>query len=185
MEYWRAWLETEAFMKVLETSRLSLHEFELSDAAFLLEVMNQPDYHRYIGDRGLRTVAEAETYIREKFISEYNRRGFGFWLVRLKDRMIPVGFAGIIMRDELDEPDVGYAIHETFAGNGYAEEATRGNLKYIAEFLDVPVICAITDPDNKASINVLMKCGFHFDRQAPVFSDGEELNIYKVPVTPL
>ena len=166
-------------MKILETSRLSLHEFELSDATFLLEIMNQPDYHRYIGDRGLRTVEDAESYIREKFISEYKRRGFGFWLVRLKDGMTPVGFAGIIVRDELDEPDVGYAIQETYAGNGYAEEATRGILKYAAEFLDFPVICAITDPDNKASINVLIKCGFHFDRQAPVFSDEEELNIYK------
>ena len=93
--------------------------------------------------------------------------------------MRPVGFAGIIVRDELDEPDVGYAIQATYAGNGYAEEATRGILKYVAEFLDFSVICAITDPDNKASINVLMKCGFHFDRQAPVFSDEEELNIYE------
>ena len=166
-------------MKVLETSRLSLHEFEISDAPFLLEIMNQPDYHRYIGDRGLRTVADAETYIKEKIITEYEKRGFGFWLVRLKDGMSPVGFAGIIVRDELDEPDVGYAIHEIFAGNGYAEEATRGILRYIAEFLHIPVICAIADPDNKASINVLMKCGFHFDRKALVFSDEAELNIYK------
>ena len=166
-------------MKVLETSRLSLHEFERSDASFLLEVMNQPDYHRYIGDRGLRTVADAETYIEEKLISEYKKRGFGFWLMRRKDGMIPVGFAGIIMRDELDEPDVGYAIHETFAGNGYAREATIGILNYVAEFLDFPVICAITDPHNKASINVLMKCGFHFDKQAQVFSDEPELNIYR------
>ena len=167
-------------MKVLETSRLSLHQFELSDAPFLLEVMNQPDYHRYIGDRGLRTVVDAETYIKEKLISVYGKRGFGFWLVRLKDGMTPVGFGGIIVRDELDEPDVGYAIHETFAGNGYAEEATRGILNYIAEFLDFPVICAITDPDNRASINVLMKCGFHFDRHALVFADEAELNIYKL-----
>jgi RimJ/RimL family protein N-acetyltransferase len=166
-------------MKILETSRLSLHEFEPSDASFLLEVMNQPDYHRFIGDRGLRTVGDAETYIKEKLITEYKKRGFGFWLVRLKDDMSPVGFAGIIVRDELDEPDVGYAIHEIFAGNGYAEEATRGILKYIAGFLHFPVICAITDPDNKASINVLTKCGFDFDRQALVFADEAELNIYK------
>jgi RimJ/RimL family protein N-acetyltransferase len=166
-------------MKVLETSRLSLHEFERSDAPFLLEVMNQPDYHRYIGDRGLRTVGDAETYIRERLISEYKKRGFGFWLVRRKDGMTPVGFAGIVVRDELDEPDVGYAIHESFAGHGYAEEATRGILKYIAELLDFPVICAITDPHNKASINVLMKCGFQFNRQALVFADEAELNIYK------
>lgn len=165
-------------MKVLETSRLSLHEFEISDAPFLLEIMNQPDYHRYIGDRGLRTVADAETYIKEKLITEYKKRGFGFWLMRLKDGMSPVGFAGIIVRDELDEPDVGYAIHEDFAGNGYAEEATRGVLKYVTEFLRFPVICAITDPDNKASINVLIKCGFHFEKQALVFADEAELNIY-------
>ena len=167
-------------MKILETSRLSLHEFKVADAAFLLNIMNQPAYHQYIGDRGLRSISDAEKYIREIFESAYEKRGFGFWIVKLKETKAPVGFAGLAVRDELEQPDVGYAIQQEHAGNGYAEEATRGVLEYIRNFLNLPLICAITSPDNKASINVLIKCGFHFERCAPVFEDNEELNIYKL-----
>ena len=167
-------------MPILETIRLSLHQFQRSDASFLLEVMNQPAYHRDIGDRGLRSVVDAEIYIEEKLVSEYKKRGFGFWMIRLKDTMVPVGFTGLILRAELDKPDVGYAIHEAAAGKGYAEEATRGVLKYVREFLHFPLVYAISDPDNKASINVLLKCGFHFEKQTRVFTEEDELNIYKI-----
>ena len=112
--------------------------------------------------------------------SEYKKRGFGFWIIKRKETKESIGFAGLVVRDELDQPDVGYAIQQEHAGNGYAEEATRGVLEYIRNFLNLPLICAITSPGNKASINVLTKCGFHFEKCAPVFEDNEELNIYKL-----
>ena len=167
-------------MLILETNRLTLHEFKKSDAVFLLNIMNQPDYHRYIGDRGIRTIENAETYIAEKFEASYRHLGFGFWLIREKESRTPVGFAGLIKREELSEPDVGYAIDEKMSGNGFAEEATRGILTYVRDVLSFPVVSAITDPENHASINVLTKCGFHFDECVPVFDDGEALNVYRL-----
>lgn len=165
-------------MLILETSRLSLHHFGKDDGAFLLEVMNHSDYHRFIGDRGLRSVTDAEAYIENKMIAAYERFGFGFWIVRLRDTGESVGFAGVVMRDMLDDPDVGYAIHEDYWGKGFAQEATRGVLDYARRVLNFKRVCAITDVENHASINVLVKCGFEFQERKTVFKDDDELNVY-------
>lgn len=165
-------------MLILETDRLSLHQFETEDATFLLEVMNHPDYHRFIGNRNLRSVEDAEVYINEKMISVYEKQGFGFWMARLRESGERAGFAGVLQRDVLGEPDVGYALHEKFWRQGLAQEATRGVLKYARETLNFSKVCAITDVENHASINVLLKCGFEFLERRRVFEDDDELNIY-------
>lgn len=156
---------------VLETERLSLRHFEKGDAAFLLEIMNHPDYHAYIGDRQLRCVRDAEVYIEDKMIPPYRELGFGFWMMRLGETGEPVGFAGVIKRDALDDADVGYAVHEKFYGKGLAQEATRGVLNYAKETLGFSRVSAITNPDNTASINVLMKCGFGFQKKTMFMED--------------
>lgn len=161
---------------VLETKRLSLHHFEKSDAAFLLEIMNHPDYHAFIGDRHLRSVGDAEAYIEDKMIPPYKELGFGFWVMRLRETGAQVGFAGIIKRQALDDADVGYAVHEKFYGKGLAQEATRGVLAYAKDTLGFPQVSAITSPDNAASINVLMKCGFAFERKTVFMKD--DVNLY-------
>lgn len=165
-------------MLILETDRLAFHEFEVADAPFLLEVMNHPDYHKFIGDRGLRSVEDAENYIREKLIGAYTEFGFGFWIARLRETGERAGLAGVLRRDMLDAPDVGYAIHQKFKGKGLAQEATRGVLKYAKVALGFHRVCAITNVENQASINVLMKCGFEFSERRKVFEDNDELNIY-------
>lgn len=161
---------------VLETERLSLHHFKKGDAAFLLEIMNHRDYHAFIGDRQLRSVDDAEVYIEEKMIPPYEELGFGFWVMRLRETGEQVGFAGIIKREALDDADVGYAVHEKFYGKGIAQEATRGVLVYAKETLGFSKVSAITNPDNTASINVLMKCGFAFEKKTMFMED--DVNLY-------
>lgn len=164
---------------VLETERLSLHHFEKGDAAFLLEIMNHPDYHAFIGDRQLRSVEDAQTYIEEKMIPPYAKLGFGFWVMRLRETGEKAGFAGIIKREALDDADVGYAVHEKFYGKGLAQEAVRGILAYAKEALGFSQLSAVTDPDNAASINVLMKCGFAFEKKTTFMEDNVNLYMRK------
>jgi RimJ/RimL family protein N-acetyltransferase len=170
-------------VNILESDRLTLSAFSNQDAEFLLQLMNQPDYHRYIGDRGLRTLADAEKYIRETIVAAYKDKGFGFWVLKRKNSggagEKRVGFAGIIKRDELDRPDVGYAITKNAAGNGYAQEITAAVLAHARDTLKLKEVCAITNSDNDRSINVLIKNGFVFETQSVVFEDGEQLNIYR------
>jgi ribosomal-protein-alanine N-acetyltransferase len=171
----KGWL----LLTIFQTKRLTVRAFTTADATFLLEVMNQPAYHRYIGDRGLRTTAEAIAYIDEKFIPAYHEHGFGFWLVCNKQSVEPVGFAGIVNRPELEYPDLGYALHQNYTGKGFAEEAAKGVLDYNRTALHLNTLLAITDQENHASINVLMKCGFHFLKEERVFDDVETLNVYQ------
>jgi RimJ/RimL family protein N-acetyltransferase len=163
-------------MLILETERLSLHHFEKGDAAFLLQIMNHPDYHRYIGDRELRSVADAERFVAEAMIPPYERQGFGFWQMRLRETGERAGFAGIIKREVFDVADVGYAVDEKFYGKGFAQEATRGVLGFARETLGFSRVGAMTDPKNSASINVLIKCGFSFERLTPYLD--KEVNFY-------
>lgn len=161
---------------ILQTERLSLHRFEKGDAAFLLEIMNHPDYYAFIGDRELRTVGDAQAYIEDRLIPPYAKLGFGFWVMRLRETGERVGFSGIIKREGFDDADVGYAVHADFYGKGLAQEATQGVLAYAKEILGFSRVCAITSPNNVASINVLTKCDFEFDRKTRFMDD--EVNLY-------
>ena len=163
---------------IFETKRLSAHEFQGSDADFLLSVMNQPEYHRYIGDRGLRTTSDAESYIHEVLQPVYEH-GAGFWLLRWRENDQPVGFAGIVDRLELEFPDLGYALHLDHGGKGLATEAANGVLTYNRKHLQLGTLLAITDPENMNSINVLTKCEFEFVEQRQVFDDADWLNVYR------
>src|SRR5580658_5217009 len=95
---------------ILATPRLILRRLGPGDAAFMLELMNEPPYHENIGDRGVRTTSDARRYIEEKYISSYESHGYGLYLVELKDEQIPIGICGLVRRMTLDHPDVGFAI---------------------------------------------------------------------------
>lgn len=163
---------------IVKTERLLLRELTEADAPFLLTLMNQTSYHRFIGDRGLRTVEDAADYINKKIAPSYRKDGFGFWLVAIEDA--PVGIAGLVKRDELEHPDVGYALLDEFAGRGFAVEAVRGVLALNADKLNIPTLLAITDHDNHRSIRVLEKCGFELLDQRDVYDDGELLKVYQL-----
>lgn len=169
---------------IAETARLRLQAFTPADAGFLLEVMNQPAYHRFIGDRGLRTVEDARVYLIEKIISSYEENGYGLWLIRTRDEDQAIGFAGIINRAELSDPDIGYALHQDYVGKGFAEEAARGVVEYNRAHLGIKTLLAITDTANRASIRVLEKCGFEFVRREIFFDDNEALNLFRLDAFP-
>jgi ribosomal-protein-alanine N-acetyltransferase len=150
-------------MTIVETERLVIRELTPGDGAFILELINEPAYHRYIGDRGVRDVAGAEKYLREGPMASYAKNGFGLWLVELKDGT-PIGMCGPIRRDTLEHPDLGFALLARFAGRGYAHEAASAVLAHARSVLKLDLILAITAPENPASIKLLGKLGFRFER---------------------
>jgi ribosomal-protein-alanine N-acetyltransferase len=147
---------------VLETERLVLREVEEADAAFVLELLNSPGFLENIGDRGVRTKDEARSYILERMIGSYREHGFGMWLTLQKLDNTPVGLAGLVRREGLDMPDVGYAFAPRAWGRGYAQEAAAAVLAHARGPLGIPKLAAITTPENFASMAVLRKIGFTF-----------------------
>lgn len=146
-------------MSVLETARLRLRACEAADAPFILALLNDPGFLANIGDRGVRTLEDADGYIRERVQTQYAAHGFGMWLVlnRMDDQ--PLGLAGLVRREGLEHPDVGYAFLQRASGRGYATEATQAVLRHARQVLGLDRIDAIVAPHNHASMAVLAKAG--------------------------
>lgn len=149
-------------MTVLETERLDLREVEEDDAPFVLALLNSPGFLENIGDRGVRDEDEARAYIRDKVIGSYREHGFGMWLAVERRGGAAVGLAGLVRREGLDTPDVGYAFAPDAWGKGYAKEAAAAVVAHALGPLGIPKLAAITTPENFASMAVLRKVGFTF-----------------------
>jgi ribosomal-protein-alanine N-acetyltransferase len=149
-----------AIAVILQTERMSLHELERSDAPFVLDLLMSRGFIDNIGDRGIRDVAGAEGYI-ERVQASYAANGFGLWRCDVKAGGAAAGLCGLVKRDGLEHPDIGYAFLEAFWGRGYATEAATTCVAYGRDVLGLTTIVAITAPHNLASIAVLKKLGLH------------------------
>ena len=143
----------------MATDRLQLRRLTPEDAPFILELLNDPLFHRFIGDKGIRTVEGAREYIISGPMAMYARYGFGLFLVSLKATGAPIGMCGLLKRDVLADVDVGFAYLPQFSGQGYATEAALATVHYGRNILGLKRIVAITAPDNEASQKVLRKLG--------------------------
>jgi RimJ/RimL family protein N-acetyltransferase len=165
-------------MSVLQTPRLSLREFTLEDAGFALELLNEPGFLRFIGDKGVRTLGDAEEYLEKGPMESYRRNGFGLYAVCVcGGATAPIGMCGLVRRDGLDDPDVGFAFLERHWGRGYAVEAAAAVLDHGTRTLALPRIVAITSPDNWGSIRVLEKIGLKF-AQLVSWEGKEEVKLF-------
>lgn len=158
-------------MAVLETKRLSLHRFTLDDAPFVLELLGDPDFLRFIGDKGVRTVDDARDYLTEGPLRSYARFGFGLLRVARRDDGVPLGMCGLLRRDALADVDIGFAFLPAHRGQGYALEAASAVLDHGRAVLRIPRIVAIASPDNARSARLLAKLGLEFDRLVTLSED--------------
>ena len=167
-------------MKVLETDRLILRHQTVEDAAFMLELWNDPSWIQNIGDPGVRTVEEARGRIATRGVESYETLGYGFYLVELKDGGLPLGICGFAKRDFLEEPDVGFAFLPRYWGKGYAYEAAAAVMEYGKSVLGFTRIVAITSEHNEASGKLLEKLGLQFEKLLPYPGRDEMVRLYSV-----
>lgn len=163
---------------VIETQRLNLRELAPDDAPLILELLNDPDYLLHIGDRNVRSLEDARAYIEERIIDSYLCHGFGMYLVVLKGNGIPIGICGFVRRDGLDDVDIGYALLPAYRGAGYALEAARATLVYGVDELGLERVVALTSVDNEASVCLLEKLGYRFDRLIRLSEDQDECRYF-------
>ena len=149
-----------AHLHVLDTPRLTLRRFTLADAPFIVALLNSPGWLRAIGDRGVRTEAEARAYLLRGAFASHAEHGFALWHVARRDTGEAVGMCGLIRRPYLDVADVGFAFLPAHTGQGYATEAAAATIEHARSVLQLPGLGAIVLPDNAASLRVLHKLGF-------------------------
>lgn len=167
-------------MAVLTTARLALRELADEDAPFILELLNEPSFIRNIGDRGVRTLDDAREYMRKGPAASYAQHGFGLWLVELKDGKTPIGMCGLLKRDTLEDPDIGFAYLPAFQSKGYGFEAASAVLDWVRRSLDLPRVVAIVNADNDASARLLEKLGMRFERMVQPFAGEPPLRLFAV-----
>ena len=164
----------------LKTERLLVRKFDTNDAEFILHLLNQPSFIRFIGDKHVRTVDDATKYLSTGPIESYNRNGFGLYLVQLSDSKEPIGMCGVLKRESLPDPDLGFAFLPKYWGKGYAFEAASAALGQARDVFRLSRILAITNPDNDASIKLLAKLGFQFERVMKLSSDADEVKLFSL-----
>ena len=151
-------------MNICETQRLILRPLQKDDSAFIFRLVNEPSFLNNIGDKGVRNLEGAWQYILQGPMKSYEQNGFGLWCVVLKDSLTPIGICGLVKREGLDDPDIGYAFLPEFWKQGYAVEAAAQTLIFAKENLGIHRVVAITSPDNIPSIRVLNKLGLQFEK---------------------
>ena len=165
-------------MLILETHRLQLAEADLNDAEFIFKLLNSPNWIQYIGDRGIKTLDDAKKYIQNSLIKSYTENDFGLYVMKRKDMHETIGLCGLIKRDELEHPDIGFAILPEFENKGYTCEAAAAILKHADEKLKLKTILAITSKENVKSIKVLEKIGLHYTSLTTLPNEDIEILLY-------
>jgi RimJ/RimL family protein N-acetyltransferase len=165
-------------MKILETERLILRWVTVDDGEFILELLNDPAWLRFIGDKGVRTLDAARDYILKSLVAMYERLGFGLYLTELKGAGVPIGICGLIKRDALEDVDIGFAFLPKFCGQGYAYESASAVMAYGKKTLGINRLVAITVPDNDSSVRLLEKLGFNFERMVKFSDDSAEVSLF-------
>lgn len=159
---------------VTETTRLALVQFAPEDAAFILELLNEPGWLRFIGDRNVHSENDARAYIANGPARSYAEHGFGLWKVTLRESGEALGMCGLIQRPQLERVDVGFAFLERHWGRGYAREAVAATLALARGRYGLAGLAAITDPENHASQKVLTDSGFRYNRLLETKIGGQE-----------
>jgi RimJ/RimL family protein N-acetyltransferase len=163
---------------MFETERLRLRKFNEEDAEFIFELLNMPGWLKFIGDRNIRTVNDAKEYIVHKFVQSYNTLGFGPYLVELKNTTNAIGMCSLVKRDALEHADIGFAFLERYTRQGFAYEATRATMNFARKQFNMHAICAITETQNTASINLIKKLGLVFEKTVILPDETEELLLF-------
>jgi ribosomal-protein-alanine N-acetyltransferase len=162
---------------LLTTPRLELRAVTLEDAAFFLRLLNEPSWLENIGDRGVRSQTDAERYIRDKIQAPFQALGFGLYAVQLRSAPQPIGLCGLVQRDFLAAPDLGFALLPEYVGRGYATEAARAVMVHARGKLGIERLYAIVRRGNERSVRLLGQLGFRRDGPCRI-PQGEEVELY-------
>lgn len=165
---------------VIETARLVLRRLGMCDDAFILELLNEAGFLRFIGDKGVRSLDDARSYMQKGPMDSYERHGFGLYAVCLREGT-PVGICGLVQRDGLADADVGFAFLMRHWAKGYAAESAAAVLAHARRTLGMRRIVAITSPENAGSIAVLEKIGLKFEGMIRLAEDAPELKLFASP----
>lgn len=167
-------------MTIIQTERLRLRALTVDDAPFYLRLLSDRSFIDNIGDKGVHTLAAARVALADGPCKMQAERGYSLYLVERSSDGAPIGMCGVIKRDTLPDPDIGYALLPAYWGQGYAYEAGAAVVAHARGALALPRLLGITSPQNTASNQLLRKLGLEFWQCAPLTPDGPQTNLYRI-----
>lgn len=165
-------------MQVIQTSRLNLRLLTEADDAFILDLLNQPSWLEFIGDRGVRNLDDARAYIKNGPLAMIAQHGFGLYLTEIGPDKRAIGLCGLLKRETLEDVDIGFAFHPDSWGQGYAREAAGACVNYARDKLGLKRLVAITLPTNQASISLLKSIGMQYEKEIRLGDSDEILQLF-------
>lgn len=163
---------------MIETPRTRLREMTVADEAFICELLNQPSFLQFIGDRHVRSVDEAATFIETRYRQSYRDHGYGLYVVELRETSEPMGICGFVRRDVLPDADLGFAFLTQFEGRGYAYESAAAALEYVGVTFGLTRVLAIAQSDNIRSHTLLHRLGFSANGDVLLPGDDVALSLF-------
>ncbi|TFH92626.1 GNAT family N-acetyltransferase [Vibrio ouci] len=167
-------------MRRLSSKRLTLRLVKQQDAEFILELYNSEDFLRFVGDKGIKTVDDAQLYIQNNILAMHEEYGVCLLLVERSGTKEKLGVCGLIKRPELTAYDIGYGFKPAAYGQGYGYEAGQAVLDYARHQPKITELVAITTSDNGASQALLTKLGFTYVKVQDAISDTVDLLLYQM-----
>ena len=164
----------------LITERLELRCFTLDDAPVVLDLLNEPTFKKFVGDKGIHTLDDARDYLRKGPMASYQDNGFGAYLVLSRPGRTPVGMCGLFKRENLEHPDLGFAFFSRSFGKGLAFESSQAVIDHARDSLRIPVISAASDPENSKSTRLLDRLGFCYKKKYCMPNETKKLNYYEM-----
>jgi RimJ/RimL family protein N-acetyltransferase len=166
-------------IKSLETERLVLQPMSMDDGPFIFELYNSPNFIRFIGDRNIKSITDAENYITAKFLPQFERLGYGNFLIKLKSDDTKIGGVGVFEREGLEVHDIGFSFLPEFEGKGYGFEASKKLMETVVSEFGLKKISAITSKENIASQKLIEKLGLKYQSTVRLPDDDEDLLYYE------
>lgn len=164
------------------SERLVIRRLDLNDAAFIFQLLNQKSWLKFIGDKQIRNLEDAQRYLIDGPLKMYQEYGFGLFAVQLPTDGILIGLCGLIRRKNLPDIDIGFALLDEYANCGYGFEAALIIKDYAFKQLNLKRLIAIVNPDNQRSIQLLEKIGLSFEKQISMGTDKPQLNLMALNV---
>lgn len=166
-------------MIILETERLILRLLTKNDQQMILTLLNEPSFIQNIGDKNVRSLTDAWEYISNGPLAMQNSLGFSLYCCELKNSGEVIGLSGLIKRQGIAHPEIGFAFLNKYCQKGYGFESAKAVLNYASKALKLNTLQAICNPDNHASSVLLTKLGFTLKKQISLEQISQKVNLFE------
>ena len=164
----------------LETERLLLRRYQMSDAEVLYEeIGSKPEVTRYISWNPCDSLKGAREFVTLN-MEQYKRdQSFFGWAITMDGVLL--GSIGVYNMDPQNEScELGYNLRPDYQNRGITTETVKRVVDFLFRTVGMHKICASVHEENEASKKVLKKAGFSYEataKEAIKEKDGSYKNL--------